>query len=97
MQHLSLSFFLSFFPKNGPDFFSYVDFFTAQITEEHVQKKKTEKALVEIGPRFVLNPVKILSGSFGGAVLFENPHYISPNIVRLNEFLLFKRLKTSNK
>lgn len=27
----------------------------------------------EIGPRFVLVPVKIFEGSFGGAVVWENP------------------------
>jgi len=35
-------------------------------------------ALAEIGPRFVLNPVKIFENSFGGATLWENPHYVSP-------------------
>lgn len=30
------------------------------------------------GPRFVLNPIKIFDGSFGGATLWENPHYVSP-------------------
>ncbi|KAK3908463.1 Ribosome biogenesis protein BRX1-like protein [Frankliniella fusca] len=30
-------------------------------------------ALAEIGPRFVLNPIKIFDGSFGGATLWENP------------------------
>ena len=33
------------------------------------------------GPRFVLNLIKIFSGSFGGPVLYENPHYVSPNVV----------------
>jgi ribosome biogenesis protein BRX1 len=45
-------------------------------------KSKEEPVLVEIGPRFVLNPVKIFGGSFGGGVLWENPHYISPNTLR---------------
>ena len=36
---------------------------------------------VSIGPRFVLNPIKIFGGSFGGPVLYENPHYVSPNVV----------------
>jgi ribosome biogenesis protein BRX1 len=35
-----------------------------------------------VGPRFVLNPVKIFEGSFGGSTLYENPKYISPNIYR---------------
>lgn len=43
---------------------------------------KTEQVLVEIGPRFVLDPVKIISGSFGGPTLWENPNFITPNTVR---------------
>jgi ribosome biogenesis protein BRX1 len=38
--------------------------------------------LAEIGPRFVLNPVKIFDGCFGGATLYENPHYVPPVINR---------------
>eukprot|EP00164_Ancoracysta_twista_P010700 GFYU01016237.1.p1 GENE.GFYU01016237.1~~GFYU01016237.1.p1 ORF type:complete len:288 (+),score=88.83 GFYU01016237.1:124-987(+) len=42
-------------------------------------EKSTEPPqLVEIGPRFVLNPIKIFEGSFEGAVIYENPHYVSP-------------------
>ena len=33
------------------------------------------------GPRFVLNLVRIFEGSFGGATLYENPNYMSPNEV----------------
>ena len=33
------------------------------------------------GPRFVLNLIRIFDGSFGGATLYENPHYVSPNLV----------------
>ncbi|CAH8864527.1 unnamed protein product [Trichobilharzia szidati] len=39
-------------------------------------------ALVEVGPRFSLNPIRIFAGSFSGAVLYSNPKYISPNIIR---------------
>ncbi|EPS64658.1 hypothetical protein M569_10124, partial [Genlisea aurea] len=35
-----------------------------------------------VGPRFCLNPIKILSGSFGGQPLYENPFYVSPNQIR---------------
>ncbi|CAH9083978.1 unnamed protein product [Cuscuta europaea] len=35
--------------------------------------------LVEVGPRFCLNPIKIFGGSFGGPALYENPFYVSPN------------------
>jgi len=48
----------------------------------HGTEKEGEPVLVEIGPRFVLTPVKIFAGSFRGAVLWENPDYVSPNIKR---------------
>lgn len=35
--------------------------------------------LCEVGPRFVMNPVKIFNGSFGGEPLWENPDYVSPS------------------
>lgn len=35
-------------------------------------------ALAEIGPRFVLNPVKIFADSFCGETLWENPNYQTP-------------------
>jgi ribosome biogenesis protein BRX1 len=39
-------------------------------------------SLVEIGPRFVLTPILILEGSFGGPKIYENKQYVSPNFVR---------------
>ena len=33
------------------------------------------------GPRFTLNLIKIFDGSFGGATLYENPLYQTPNAV----------------
>ena len=50
-------------------------------------KKKTggddrTTSLVEIGPRFVLNPIRIFRGSFGGQPLFHNPDFVSPNQIR---------------
>jgi len=39
-------------------------------------------SLVEIGPRFVLNPIRIFRGSFGGQTLFQNEQFVSPNAVR---------------
>ncbi|WEW56371.1 Ribosome biogenesis protein brx1 [Emydomyces testavorans] len=56
--------------------------------EEAVGKKKKSRpgmpnvSLVEIGPRFVLTPIVILEGSFGGPVVYENREYVSPNQVR---------------
>lgn len=70
--------------------FSLIDnkiwFRNFQILEEPVEgTKKTETTLVEIGPRFVMNPVKILSGSFSGATLWDNPNYFTPNTLRAFE------------
>ena len=42
-------------------------------------------SLVEIGPRFVLNPIRIFRGSFGGQTLYRNPNYVSPNATRAME------------
>jgi len=53
-----------------------------QIAEK--EGKKDEHILVEIGPRLVLDTIRIFAGSFGGATLYENPFYISPNEVRHN-------------
>ncbi|PWN52056.1 Brix-domain-containing protein [Violaceomyces palustris] len=41
-----------------------------------------QPTLTEIGPRMVLSPIRIFEGSFGGATVFENPEYISPNAIR---------------
>lgn len=37
---------------------------------------------MEIGPRFVMNPIRIFRGSFGGQTLFQNPDFVSPNEIR---------------
>lgn len=39
-------------------------------------------SLVEMGPRFVLNPIRVFAGSFGGPTLYNNAAYVSPNAVR---------------
>ncbi|KAJ7085835.1 ribosome biogenesis protein BRX1 [Mycena belliarum] len=41
-----------------------------------------QMTLVEIGPRFVLTPIRIFEGAFGGATVFSNPEFISPSAVR---------------
>jgi ribosome biogenesis protein BRX1 len=43
-----------------------------------------QTTLVEIGPRFVLTPIRIFEGAFGGATVFSNPG--TPD--RLREALL---------
>ena len=57
--------------------------------EAHLAKKQSGQnqttSLVEIGPRFVLNPIRIFRGSFGGQTLYQNPDFVSPNEVRALE------------
>ena len=43
---------------------------------------ETSISLTEIGPRFVLTPIVILEGSFGGPVIYENKEFVSPNQIR---------------
>ncbi|CAD0198370.1 unnamed protein product [Chrysodeixis includens] len=71
-------------PKSQP-FFDHV--YTFMILDNRIwfrnyQILSEDGALAEIGPRFVLNPVKIFSGSFGGSTLWENAKYISPAKLR---------------
>lgn len=42
-------------------------------------KKINDTQLVEIGPRFVLIPIRIFNGSLCGATLYQNPAFVSPN------------------
>jgi len=78
--------------------FSYIDgkiwFRNYQVVENTLDEKSVHKAvknartdtnkLIEIGPRFVLNPIRIFSGSFSGRTLYANPRYESPNVSRRN-------------
>ncbi|CAG9560336.1 unnamed protein product [Danaus chrysippus] len=71
-------------PKSQP-FFDHV--YTFMILDNRIwfrnyQILSEDGALAEIGPRFVLNPTKIFSGSFGGTTLWENPKYVSPAKLR---------------
>jgi ribosome biogenesis protein BRX1 len=54
--------------------------------EANVQKKLTGHAhstsLIEIGPRFILNPIRIFRGSFGGQTLYVNEEFVNPNVIR---------------
>ncbi|GAB4825213.1 Ribosome bioproteinsis protein BRX1 2 [Ancistrocladus abbreviatus] len=62
-----------------------------QVSVPHNESTKLDRGgldkmtLVEVGPRFCLNPIKIFGGSFGGPTLYENPYYISPNQIRALE------------
>lgn len=39
-----------------------------------------ETKLVEIGPRFVLQPIRVFEGSFGGPTLYKNEEFERPRI-----------------
>lgn len=41
-----------------------------------------QEGLVEIGPRCVLDTIRLFDGSFGGSTLFQNTNYVTPNAVR---------------
>lgn len=81
-------------PKSQP-FFDHVYTFTVldnRIWFRNFQILSEDGAVAEIGPRFVLNPVKIFSGSFGGSPLWENPKYVSPS-----KYRQLVRLEAKNK
>lgn len=42
-------------------------------------------SLVEIGPRFVLNPVRLFSGSFGGQTLWINDNFMTSAAIKAKE------------
>jgi len=45
--------------------------------------KDEEVKLTEIGPRMVLQVIRIFEGTFGGPTLYENADYVSPNEVSM--------------
>jgi len=51
--------------------------------ETNLDHDEPEKqVLTEIGPRFVLDPIRFLSGSFSGQTMYANPNYYSPTALR---------------
>ncbi|EJU04287.1 Brix-domain-containing protein [Dacryopinax primogenitus] len=68
--------------------FSLVDdkiwFRNFQILEKDPENPSAppKTSLVEIGPRFVLTPIRIFEGAFAGATVFSNPEFVSPAAVR---------------
>jgi ribosome biogenesis protein BRX1 len=51
----------------------------SEASESGANSGNKNVSLVEIGPRFVLIPVRIFNGSMGGATLYQNSAYVSPN------------------
>jgi len=71
-------------PKSQP-FIDHVFTFTVldnRIWFRNFQIMEEDGSLVEIGPRFCLNPIRIFQGSFNGKTIWSNPHYVSPNTLR---------------
>lgn len=80
-------------PQSKPFFdhafsFSYLD---GRIWFRHFQilwdgeTVRGEIELNEIGPRFVLQPIRIFSGSFHGETIYRNEKYVSPNTIRSDQ------------
>ena len=42
-----------------------------------------EASLIEVGPRMVLDPIRLFAGGFGGPTLWQNMRFVHPNAVRL--------------
>merc|ERR1719214_147747 len=69
--------------------FSYLDgkiwfrHYQIQPLTESDKDDPERQVLTEIGPRFVLEPIRILGGSFGGATLYLNQQYLSPTALRI--------------
>jgi ribosome biogenesis protein BRX1 len=79
-------------PRNHPKSKPFVDrvmsFFVVkgsiwvrnyQIVDKSDREDGKNTHLVEIGPRMVLIPIRIFSGSLGGPTLYQNPAFVSPN------------------
>lgn len=70
----------NYHPKSQP-FYDHIYTFTFlddRIWFRNFQILSEDGALAEIGPRFVLNPVKIFNESFTGEAIWENDQYMSP-------------------
>ena len=50
-----------------------------QILDKNENSSADGIQLIEIGPRFVLVPIRIFNGSLGGATLYQNTAFVSPN------------------
>lgn len=70
----------------------YDHLFHFSLADKHVwirsyqitKNEKEEIFLIEIGPRLVLEPIKIFEESFSGKVIWSNQDYVSPSQKRSN-------------
>ena len=52
-------------------------------------------ALVEIGPRFCLQPVKVVDGFMGGETIWQNSEYVTPTMARSRKFNAFMKRRVA--
>ena len=73
-----------FHPKSKPfvDHILNFSFADNRVWFRNYQILDKGASLLEIGPRFVLNLIRVFGGSFEGTVLYHNPSYLSPNRYR---------------
>ena len=76
----------SFFVQDNSVFFRHYQIVPA-VDPENGKPKKGEFTLVEIGPRFTAELMRVFDGSFGGSTLYSSPSFVSPNVERRNERL----------
>jgi ribosome biogenesis protein BRX1 len=75
--HLSVSLFVSVSLSPPPPLSLGIRNY--QILDRSDRHDGKDTHLVEIGPRMVLIPIRIFNGSFGGATLYQNQAFVSPN------------------
>lgn len=93
-SHVSAS---NCFPLSSRRLILYLALFRLQIIEKDplVPAGPPQTSLVEIGPRFVMTPIRIFEGSFSGATVFENAGpYLSLPFLYLSPFLVSVRPRT---
>jgi len=66
------------------------------IYHDNEDKDISQTELIEIGPRFVLNPIKTFEGCMTGTILYSNEFYVSPNKAR-RDLKLKKALERAKK
>ena len=79
---------MSFFVVDGKIWIRNYQISEKGLTEhdaEKFAKRGEEPSLTEIGPRMVLEIIRIFDDSFTGTTLYENPNYVSPTAARSME------------
>lgn len=71
---------MSFHYEDGKIWFRH---FQIQPMTEDDHNEPERQLLTEIGPRFVLDPVRIMDGSFGGKTVYLNENYATPTRKRI--------------